>query len=125
MAARPVIIIGTIMYTDDGPNNPPGIWGGGNQPFPTPPIANVPGVPGYRPPGHIWDPTFPTPPIANAPGVGPNPNPPNWPPGQGANIPGHPIENPPPITPPDGYEWKQTYSPPSRGGWEWSLVPVE
>lgn len=33
-----------------GGGNPPGIWGGSNEPFPTPPIANVPGAPGYRPP---------------------------------------------------------------------------
>ena len=30
--------------------NPPGIWGGGNVPMPSPPIANVPGAPGYTPP---------------------------------------------------------------------------
>ena len=43
---------GPIMPPDQ-PGKPPGgdhIWGGGNEPFPTPPIANVPGAPGYRPP---------------------------------------------------------------------------
>lgn len=59
---RQVVLIGEAMLTGlgvgggpmpPGPGNPPGIWGGGNEPFPTPPIANVPGAPGYRPPG-IW-----------------------------------------------------------------------
>lgn len=27
------------------PGEPPGIWGGGNVPMPSPPIANVPGLP--------------------------------------------------------------------------------
>jgi hypothetical protein len=55
------------------PGNPPGIWGGSNQPFPTPPIANVPGAPGYQPPGNppgIWggsNEPFPTPPIVIPP----------------------------------------------------------
>lgn len=46
-----------------GGGSPPGTWGGSGQPFPTPPIANVPGVPGYRPPGSIW----PNPPEGSAP----------------------------------------------------------
>lgn len=33
-----------------GPGGPVHIWGGGNVPMPSPPIANVPGAPGYRPP---------------------------------------------------------------------------
>lgn len=56
----PVKIVGEAMYTDLGPGGgpifpeappeggggrPPGIWGGGNVPMPTPPIANVPGLP--------------------------------------------------------------------------------
>ena len=34
-----------------GGGDPPHIWGGGNVPMPSPPIANVPGAPGYKPPG--------------------------------------------------------------------------
>jgi hypothetical protein len=58
----------------EGGGQPPlGFWGGGNVPYPTPPIANVPGAPGYQPPGTggpqpplgIWGPYpgFPTQPI--------------------------------------------------------------
>lgn len=78
--------------------NPPGIWGGGNQPFPTPPI-NIPGTPpplgiwgganqpfpGYglpsKPPG-IWgggNQPFPTPPIQiKPPGIPIIPIDPDW-----------------------------------------------
>ena len=43
---------------------PPGIWGGGNVPMPSPPIANVPGAPGYQPPvGGGGPPGVPTHPI--------------------------------------------------------------
>jgi hypothetical protein len=33
---------------------PPGIWGGGNEPFPTPPIVIIPQPPGGKPPVVIW-----------------------------------------------------------------------
>lgn len=72
----PVKIVGELMYSDrhvgggptppgsgGSPGEPPSIW---DPAFPTPPIANVPGVPGYRPPGEgIWGPNDPrpTPPI--------------------------------------------------------------
>lgn len=54
-----------------GTPNPPGIWGGGNVPMPSPPIANVPGAPGYNPnPPGIWGPPgpWPSPPIHLPPG---------------------------------------------------------
>ena len=78
-----------------GGGSPPGIWGGGNVPMPTPPIANVPGAPGYRPPGdHIWgggNEPFPTPPIWLPPEqVPPGMKPPAPPPaGTTAPVPGN------------------------------------
>lgn len=33
-----------VPPTPEQPNPPDGIWGGANEPFPTPPIANVPGI---------------------------------------------------------------------------------
>lgn len=89
------------------PGKPPGIWGGGNQPFPTPPIvipippdSIAPGVPAHP----IWLPIYPAhpiviPPGAIAPGVPTHPivlppvDPPSiWPsPGR----PAHPIVIPP------------------------------
>lgn len=83
--SRQVVLIGEAFLTNvgigggpmpPGPGNPPGIWGGSNEPFPTPPIANVPGAPGYRPPG-IWGgpidpyPGHPLPPIPPQPPEGP------------------------------------------------------
>lgn len=62
---------------------PPGIWGGANQPFPTPPIHIPPQAPG-SPPG-IWGPTDPR------PGWG-LPTPPSSP-----GVPTHPIYYPPGI----------------------------
>jgi hypothetical protein len=58
------------------PGQPPGIWGGGNQPFPTPPIVIPPQKPG-DPPLVIWgggNQPFPTPPI-ELPGDGGEPPP--------------------------------------------------
>lgn len=95
-SSRQVVLIGEAFLTNVGigggpiipPGQPPGIWGGGNVPMPTPPIANVPGAPGYQPPG-IW----PNPPEGQAP------------------IPSHPIAlpgdpwwptSPPPTIPPPG-----------------------
>ena len=93
MPTRAVVIHGVMTWEDSGPpgiwgggnvpmptppihipppsSNPPGIWGGGNQPFPTPPI-NLP--PSGSPPG-TWGGAgqpFPTPPInipGNPPGI--------------------------------------------------------
>lgn len=114
----PVKIVGELMYSDRGVGGgplPPGqggggggdgdhIWGGGNVPMPNPPIANVPGAPGYRPPGdHIWgggNEPFPTPPIYIPPAVPPGLQPPT-PPNPGdptTSVPGNfPVQ---PITPP-------------------------
>ena len=125
---------------------PPGIW---NPVFPSPPIANVPGAPGYdpgKPPG-IWIPVFPSPPIANVPGAPgyrpggdhiwgggnvPMPTPPiNLPPGTppgfwGPNDPRPqppiviPPELPPELPPPSGGGDKP---PPADGGWGYVSQP--
>lgn len=125
MAGIPVAFIGHMFYTDltigggpvypppggGGGGSPPGIWGGANQPFPTPPIANVPPIYNPNPPGWglrpehpifyppgIWGPPgpWPTPPIANVPPIF-NPNPPGW-----GLRPEHPIFYPPGIWGPPG-----------------------
>lgn len=76
------------------PEPPLGIWGGGNEPFPTPPIyiQIPPGViPGHPPrPVHpIWLPVFPAHPIVIPPGsIAPG-------------VPTHPIVLPPVIWGPD------------------------
>ena len=91
-----------------GPGEPPGIWGGGNVPMPTPPIANVPGAPGYRPPG-IWgggNEPFPTPPIWLPPGY-PGAGPPSV----------QPPEPPQPGSPP-------TPVPPPEGSGGWPVAPI-
>lgn len=61
-----VYIQGVVDASPVEAGQPPGIWGGGNVPMPNPPIANVPGAPGYQPPLGIWggaNQPFPTPPI--------------------------------------------------------------
>lgn len=69
---------------------PPGIWGGGNEPFPTPPIVVIPpdsigpGVPTHP----IYIPIYPAHPIVIPPG--------SWAPG----VPAHPIVIPPEDQPP-------------------------
>ena len=88
---------GPILPPDGGGGNGDHIWGGGNVPMPSPPIANVPGAPGYRPPGdHIWgggNEPFPTPPIFIPPNVPPTLTPPHQP------QPGDPVT---PVPPPEG-----------------------
>lgn len=61
---------GPIIPPDGGDGKPPHIWGGGNEPFPTPPIHIPPGKPSVPPP------TI-------------------WPPGPGIDTPEHPIVLPP------------------------------
>lgn len=75
---QPVVLIGEASLTGLGlgggpivppaqpPSDPVHIWGGGNVPMPSPPIANVPGAPGYRPPepGAPPDPGLKPPPAA-------------------------------------------------------------
>lgn len=68
---RQVVLIGEATLTGlgvgGGPVIPPGqppsdpvhIWGGGNVPMPSPPIANVPGAPGYTPPVSVPPPGSP------------------------------------------------------------------
>jgi hypothetical protein len=68
------------------PEPPLGIWGP-TDPRPSPPIAGIPGFPGYTPPGGgtqppgIWGPLpgFPTHPISGIPGL-PGYEPPSHPP---------------------------------------------
>lgn len=100
-----------------GGDKPPGIWGGGNEPFPTPPIANVPGAPGYRPPVGIWpgpgDPDFPG--GGKPPDIGPPPG------GGDSGSPTHPINLPPDALGDTGF-WHETYAP-KAGGWVWVWVP--
>jgi hypothetical protein len=88
MAGIPVTIQGIISFSDLSvgggpmPGGPPlGIWGGGNVPMPSPPIANVPGAPGYQPPLGIWGPGQ-MPPGFWGGGMGPGvrPQPPGGPP---------------------------------------------
>jgi hypothetical protein len=69
-ATEQVMIVGIASLTDlqvgGGPMAPgqpthpiyypPGIWGGGNVPMPTPPISGIPGLPGYEPPPDISQP---------------------------------------------------------------------
>lgn len=96
------------------PANPPGIWGPPG-PFPTPPIANVPGLP----------------PTTNPPGFGPHPShpivhpQPPQPPGGGGGQPGTPTPpiNLPPEPAPPGYKWEMHYAP-QLNGWIWVLVPA-
>lgn len=87
-----------------------GIWGGGNVPMPTPPIANVPGAPGYRPPGDgIWgggNVPMPSPPIANVPGLPPHPDqPPDVPPEQPPGT----VVKPPPTDGSGGWGYVHPY----------------
>ena len=71
-STRPVVLIGEASLTGleigggpmppgqgGGGGSPPGIWGGGNVPMPNPPIANVPGAPGYQPPDRPPEPIDP------------------------------------------------------------------
>lgn len=107
---RPVVLIGEASLTglgvgggpiEGGPGSPPGIWGGGNEPFPTPPIH----LPGGRPPG-TWGGAgepFPTPPIV----IPPDQAPPSM---------------KPPTPPPPGSP--TTVVPPPAGSAGWPVQPV-
>lgn len=87
---------GPVIPPEGGGGLPDHIWGGGNVPMPTPPIANVPGAPGYRPPG-------------SPPGIWGGPIDP---------YPGHPLPEPP-QTPPEGPPDENGFikPPPEGGGW--------
>jgi hypothetical protein len=103
-----------------GGGSPPGIWGGGNVPMPTPPIYIPPVFPAHPiapPPGGVV-----APPIYYPPGI--------W--GPTDPRPSHPIVLPeppevptePPIAPPggglsDGWQWYYT----DRFGWVLVWVP--
>lgn len=85
MPGRPIVIIGEYydptlsigggpIYPPSGGGSPPGIWGGGNVPMPTPPIPIYPG--GTPNPPGIWgggNVPMPTPPIPIYPGGSPTP----------------------------------------------------
>jgi hypothetical protein len=137
-----------IPATTEAPQPPLGIWGGANQPFPTPPISGMPGLPGYFPPLGFWggrpppyvDIGFPQPP----PGIwGPYPGFPTQPiapggttppwginvpiyPSQGPGFPTNPIAGIPGLPgfmpPPDISQPPQegVKPPPSDGGWGYS-----
>lgn len=99
--ARPVLICGEASLAGLGvgggpiqpPAQPPGIWGGGNEGFPTPPIPIYPG--GTPNPPGIW---------------GPNDPRPGWGlPGGGGGPPTELPENP-----------EEPKPPPPGGGWGWS-----
>jgi len=103
-------ITGTIE-TADGGAQPPGIWGGAGEPFPTPPIA----IP--QPPLGIWGPPDP------------RPNPPIFlPPPLGIWGPGDPRPTPPIAWPPPPAE-PQPEPPEDKWSWHydeelgWVLVP--
>jgi hypothetical protein len=141
MAAIPVTFQGILFFSDVGigggpivPGGPPlGIWGGGNVPMPTPPIANVPGAPGYQPPLGIWGPGQ-MPPGFWGGGMGPGvkPQPPGQPPlgfwggrppeyvdigGPGPQPrPEHPIYFPPPGSQPPLGIWGPPDMPPGYWG---------
>jgi hypothetical protein len=107
-----------IVLPPPGESDPPGIWGGGNEPFPTPPIvippdALAPGVPTHP---IVLPPPIPTHPIVIPPGsISEDPP-----------VPAHPIVLPPPIPahpiviPPDavspGVPAHPIYLPPSIWG---------
>ena len=139
MASVPIVIVGTIKDSDSEeekqvticglasiqglsvgggpiypPANPPGIWGGGNVPMPTPPIQLPPWlITGGQPP-HIWgggNVPMPTPPIANVPGLPPMG--PNWPPGGGGGDGEHEPK----------FEAKVAWTP--ETGWVVVFVPLE
>ena len=141
--AEPFLALITPLGAPTAPQPPLGIWGGGNVPFPTPPMA--PGGGGYwgqandpgwsagspRPPYPSQGPGFPTPPIA-----GPG-RPPGWgiaqDPGYGLDAglgtwggAGQPFPTPPIVIPPDlpptlpapdnrPIEWKTAWTPTT--GW--------
>jgi hypothetical protein len=106
---------------------PPGIWGGGNEPFPTPPIV-IPQPPGGGPPVGIWpNPGHPAHPIViPLPPIDAKPEHPIVlpPPDSGLPVfPSHPIVIPP-ETPPDReplIEWHAVYAGEENG---WVVVGV-
>lgn len=129
--AQNVVLIGEATLTGlgvgggpmpPGPGQPPGIWGGGNVPMPSPPIANVPGAPGYRPPGdHIWgggNEPFPTPPIFLPPQVPPGMQPPEPP------HPGDPTTIVPPPAGSGGWPVQPIAVPPYMVVWYPGVGPV-
>lgn len=102
---KQVIIVGTMTVEGDASSQPPQIWGGGNQPFPTPPIHLGPG--GGNPPG-IWgggNVPMPSPPIYLPPNLGG---------GGGTGIWGP--NDPRPSNPISGIPGLPGYEPPQGGG---------
>lgn len=100
------------LIVPQAPGQPPGIWGP-NPGFPTPPIANVPGIPNPNPPG--WG-AHPEHPIYYPPSIwGPND------PRPGYGLPGQPPgfwgPNDPRPTPP-------IHIPPNLGIWGGGNVPM-
>jgi hypothetical protein len=118
-----------ITWQEGGPpvgGEPPGIWGGGNEPFPTPPIAIVippdqiaPGVPTHP----IYIPVYPAHPIIIPPGSlgGGKPEHPIYLPptiwGPGDPRPTHPIVIPPDAVSPGVPSHPIVIPPPPLGFW--------
>jgi hypothetical protein len=101
MPSAPFLALITPVSGDTAPQPPLGIWGGGNQPFPTPPIAG-PGRPPWW--GMANDPGY-SPPWARPP-VDPGYSPPWARPGPGPIDPGYsPPWARPPVDPGFGNPW--------------------
>ena len=99
--SSPVALVGEASLTGLGvgggpivPGEPPGIWGGGNQPFPTPPIHIPPPGFGHHP-AHpiVLPPNVPSHPIVIP---GPPPVISIWPPLPNNDL---PAPEPPPVDP--------------------------
>lgn len=134
MAAFLAIAIPIAELGGGGGGSPPGIWGGGNVPMPTPPIY-LPPSGGGSPPG-IWGGAgqpMPTPPIAMPPVIWPTPPgggggggmppvampPIYYPPGVNPPLfPTHPIApgGPPGSVSPPLFPTPPIYIPPEGGG---------
>ena len=93
---------------------PPASPGTPTHPIFLPGMPGWPSVPGAHPEHPIYWP----------PGTQPHPEHPIViPPPPSAGSPSHPIEKPPDLEPPDGYDWEQVYVPGSPGYWKWAMVP--
>jgi hypothetical protein len=141
--AQSVVIVGTITDSEGNtkqvtingmgtimPESPPGIWGGGNVPMPTPPIYIPPVV--NPPPGVVAPPIYYPPGISGPPGPWPTP-PIYFPPAGGPPVVAPPIYYPPeashPIVLPEPPEvpTEPPIAPPGGGiseGWQWYYSPV-
>lgn len=123
--AHPIVPPGGYPPQGGGPDH---IWGGGNVPMPNPPIANVPGAPGYHPP--IKPPDIPG---IDVPHPGQpiiiTPDDKTWvfavfPDGSTGwvEVDQPPVSGPTPPPPIDGHQWIPAYVP--GLGWCWLSIPT-